>query len=249
MTPIERYASLPSTQRAALDRARAGAPPGTTLVAEVQEAGIGRADHRWTSPKGGLYLSRIAALPPRGLALVPMGVAASIGEALADRYRIAPRIRWPNDLVEAAGGRKIGGILGDRIDGSGGPRLVVGVGINVTTERSGWPEPLRASSVSLSELTEVSVTVDAVEGIALAAIDRTMASLATGSGARDLVADVEGRLEGIGRAVALDGRPAGVIVGLDPSGGLVTEAEGIRAVHRAGTLSYVAPPAPGRGSR
>src|SRR5207244_11782933 len=76
-----------STQRVARELARAGAPEGTTVIAERQTAGRGRLGRQWHSPAGlNLYCSIVLRPPlapsavPR-LALVAGGaVAAAAGE-------------------------------------------------------------------------------------------------------------------------------------------------------------------------
>src|SRR5262249_34016045 len=59
-------------------------------------------------------------------------------------------IRWPNDIE--AGGRKLGGILPERIASPWGSRLALGIGLNVTTRLVEAPFEVRGMAVALSEL-------------------------------------------------------------------------------------------------
>ena len=58
-------------------------------------------------------------------------------------------VRWPNDVE--AGGRKLGGILPERVETPRGPRLLIGVGLNVRTRLDDAPAAVRALAASLSE--------------------------------------------------------------------------------------------------
>jgi len=109
---IRWLAETDSTQRVARELGRAGAPEGTVVIAEAQTAGRGRLGRTWHSPRGvNLYCS-IVLRPPLSPAAVPQvalvaGVAAAA--ALAETPGLAPRLKWPNDvLIE---GRKVAGIL------------------------------------------------------------------------------------------------------------------------------------------
>jgi BirA family biotin operon repressor/biotin-[acetyl-CoA-carboxylase] ligase len=59
-------------------------------------------------------------------------------------------IRWPNDLE--SDGRKLGGILPERIETPHGRRVLIGVGINVATDPAAMPAEVRRMATSLSAL-------------------------------------------------------------------------------------------------
>ena len=59
-------------------------------------------------------------------------------------------IRWPNDVE--AGGRKLGGILPERVDTPRGTRILIGVGLNVESNLADAPADVRTMAVSLAEL-------------------------------------------------------------------------------------------------
>jgi BirA family biotin operon repressor/biotin-[acetyl-CoA-carboxylase] ligase len=120
----------------------AGARPGYVLVAEHQTAGRGRLDRTWTAAPGEALtfsvLVRPENVPAERWAWLPL----LSGLAVVDAVR-GLRLKWPNDVLDAAGG-KVAGILTERIDAPSGPMAVIGIGLNVT----GSPEIAGASSLA-----------------------------------------------------------------------------------------------------
>ena len=60
-----------------------------------------------------------------------LATAVAVIEALDELELGSPSlgIRWPNDLE--AGGRKLGGILPERVETPRGHRILIGIGLNV----------------------------------------------------------------------------------------------------------------------
>ena len=120
---------LPSTSTSLLERLRQGEelPPGFVLAAREQTAGRGRYQRQWVSGVGrDLTFSVLVRTRCEPLRLVSLPLAAALGVAtVLEKYGIAARAKWPNDLL--VGGRKICGILAER-EGDG---LVIGIGLNV----------------------------------------------------------------------------------------------------------------------
>jgi len=155
--PLHFFLETTSTNDVALEAADAGAPHGSTFVAEVQTKGRGRHGHTWTSPAGE-NLTFSVLLRPRleveragGIALV---VGLAVREAVARRV-LAARvgIKWPNDVV--VGSQKLAGVLVEsRLRGSRLDALVVGVGINV--HMRDMPEEIRPIATSLALLSDPS---------------------------------------------------------------------------------------------
>jgi BirA family biotin operon repressor/biotin-[acetyl-CoA-carboxylase] ligase len=67
-------------------------------------------------------------------------------------------IRWPNDLECAAG--KLGGILPEVLELSDGRYLLVGVGLNVTTNLEDAPALVKAMATSLAALSASPIDAD-----------------------------------------------------------------------------------------
>jgi BirA family biotin operon repressor/biotin-[acetyl-CoA-carboxylase] ligase len=59
-------------------------------------------------------------------------------------------IRWPNDIE--VGGRKLGGILPERVELEHGHRLLIGIGLNVLTRTHLGPTAVQQIATSLSAL-------------------------------------------------------------------------------------------------
>ena len=150
---IEVEEATPSTNAALASRARAGEEPGLVLVTEHQTAGRGRLDRVWeTPPRSSLTFSLLLRpdVPPESWSWLPLLTGYAVQAALADRLPDIA-LKWPNDVLvdSAAGvGRKVCGILVERIETDRGPRAVVGVGINVDQTLDELPVAL-ATSVSL----------------------------------------------------------------------------------------------------
>ena len=144
-----------STNLVALEAAQSGAPHGSVWIADEQTAGRGRSDHRWHSPAGdGLYIS-VLLRPQMALAdalWISLATALAVQAAIATVTKLAPDIRWPNDIL--IGSRKFGGILVETsafAPQSDAPAMlrhaVVGVGINVNQQS--FPSELEALATSL----------------------------------------------------------------------------------------------------
>ena len=136
-----------STNSDLLAAARAGAPEGTVLAAEVQTAGRGRLDRRWTCPPRAA-LSFSVLLRPDGVPAVdrgwiPLLAGVAVAAGLRAQAGLDARLKWPNDVL--IGGAKIAGILAEQA----GDAIVLGIGINVTTRRDELPVP-HATSVVLA---------------------------------------------------------------------------------------------------
>ena len=146
---VRRVAETASTNADAAEAARAGAAEGVVVVADQQTAGRGRLDRTWESPPGsGLAMS--AVLRPAGLPLarwpwIPLAAGIATARAVA-QLRLVAQLKWPNDVE--VDGRKLAGILTERIECPDGPAAVVGIGLNVAMTADQLPIPA-ATSLSL----------------------------------------------------------------------------------------------------
>ena len=227
---VRKYGTNSSTQEAA-----ATLPCWSVVTAEAQTAGRGQAKRRFTSDRGGLYLT--AVLPFDGKSALWRGFALAVGWTVASNLRAEGiarlRLRWPNDLM--IGDRKVGGIL----VAQGKPdTLCVGLGLNVTNRP--WLEDpsLRPSSCRLADSArEEQLGFDRLLQTLLDAIRSAYASFALGG----LGAFVEALNQSWGEARIVhlemaEGAPeiSGRFQGILPSGGLLLEnSAGERIVVRA----------------
>jgi BirA family biotin operon repressor/biotin-[acetyl-CoA-carboxylase] ligase len=122
--------------------AREGCAHGTVVGADEQTAGVGRHGRAWHSPKGaGLYVSIVLRLP-RTLPVVMLALGLAAREAIAETTRLAPDLRWPNDVL--IDGRKCAGIIA-QLEGDA---VIAGIGINVS--QTEFPPEIEATSLLLA---------------------------------------------------------------------------------------------------
>ena len=62
---------------------------------------------------------------------------------------VSPGIRWPNDVE--VDGRKLGGILPERVMTPNGPRVLIGIGLNVLTRVGDAPAEVGKMAVALAD--------------------------------------------------------------------------------------------------
>jgi biotin-[acetyl-CoA-carboxylase] ligase BirA-like protein len=126
--------------------AAGGAPEGSVLAAEVQTAGRGRLGRTWMSPPGAALtfsvLVRPRAVPVTSRGWVPLLAGVALACALRD-HAVPATVKWPNDVLIADA--KVAGILAEQAAGA----IVVGLGINVSTQRDELPVPT-ATSLALA---------------------------------------------------------------------------------------------------
>jgi BirA family biotin operon repressor/biotin-[acetyl-CoA-carboxylase] ligase len=158
-----------STNADLLALAAAGAPEGTVLAAEQQSAGRGRMGRSWVAPpRAALTFSlllRPQTVPRARHGWLPLLAGLATATAVRAATPVDARLKWPNDLLAGtasalAGGSggasgfvppgKLGGILAEATAGA----VVVGVGLNVSTEPDELPPPapgtLTATSLRLA---------------------------------------------------------------------------------------------------
>ncbi|HEY0487493.1 MAG TPA: biotin--[acetyl-CoA-carboxylase] ligase [Mycobacteriales bacterium] len=133
---VERTGSTNADLAAA---ARAGAPEGTVLVAEAQDAGRGREGRVWVSPpRAGLTFSvllRPDGVPPARWGWLPLLAGVALTRAVGRLAEVDAWLKWPNDLLLGPHRRKGAGLLAEVADGG----VVVGIGLNVTTAAAELP--------------------------------------------------------------------------------------------------------------
>jgi BirA family transcriptional regulator, biotin operon repressor / biotin---[acetyl-CoA-carboxylase] ligase len=186
--PIEHLGVVASTNDRLKEKARAGAPEWTVVLADRQTAGRGRAGQRWVSPEGNVFLSVLLrpALAPPLITLIPLATGLAVAEALGESG-VDSRLKWPNDLVAA--GRKLAGILVESVSGAAGlEAAVVGIGVNVALDPEQLPPELRERVTSVSAQTGRAATVPDVAAAVLARLRVWYDRLAREAGAAAVVA-------------------------------------------------------------
>jgi BirA family transcriptional regulator, biotin operon repressor / biotin---[acetyl-CoA-carboxylase] ligase len=206
-----------STNERARTLAAAGAPHGTLVTADEQQAGRGRQGRTWTAPPKSAVLMSVVL---RELSeTLPLAAAVAVCEALP----LEARIKWPNDVwIE---GRKVAGILVEARPQEGW--AVLGIGLNVATEE--FPAELSATSLRL-------------EGAALSPEDALAAVLSAlrewlPLPTAEVLAAWRSRDALLGSAVRWsNGGKEGVAAGVDDSGALIVETVDGRVTLDAGEV-------------
>ena len=156
---IHHFATLGSTND--FLKAQIDAPEFTCAIADQQTAGRGRRDRNWhSSPGDGLYLS-VLLLPASSnrISLLSLMSAVAVAETLLERSIAGVDIKWPNDVL--VNGRKVCGILVESIGtGTGAPRVIAGIGINLNHQS--FPEELTSTATSLKIETGKQMVVDEI---------------------------------------------------------------------------------------
>jgi BirA family biotin operon repressor/biotin-[acetyl-CoA-carboxylase] ligase len=146
--PLHFYESCESTNKIASELARSGCDHGTTVLADEQTAGRGRRGSAWHSTAGlGLWLSVVIDLPDQ-VDNLPLTAACAVASAIGRLTSIAPKIKWPNDLL--FGDRKVSGVMGEMA----GDRAVLGIGINVNHSPYDFPDEIQHTATSIAISTD-----------------------------------------------------------------------------------------------
>ena len=134
---IEVVESTGSTNADLLARALEGEPEGTVLATEDQRAGRGRLGRAWlTPPRAALTFSLLVRpdVPPAKRGWLPLLTGVAVAGAITSVTGVETRLKWPNDVLAAQG--KLVGILAE----GAGDAIVVGIGVNVSTEPGELPD-------------------------------------------------------------------------------------------------------------
>lgn len=91
--------------------------------AEHQTGGRGRRGKRWLALPGDAVMFSAVFVSPPSVAGLSVAAGAALWRGLCGDARL--RLKWPNDLLDAAG-NKVGGILTEVAGG----KLIIGVGLN-----------------------------------------------------------------------------------------------------------------------
>lgn len=151
--PIHLYDRLESSNQTAKRLALSGAPHGTLVLTNQQSAGRGRMGRKFESPAGqGIYLSLLlrADIPAADAQTVTVSAAVAVCRAVKALCGLELSIKWVNDLYYH--GKKVCGILteaGADLESGRLEWLVVGIGLNFTTQPEAFPAELRRLAGSL----------------------------------------------------------------------------------------------------
>lgn len=125
---------------------------GAVVAANHQTAGRGRYQREWhDAPGTALLFSMLLRHPVQGenAGLVNLLPAVALADVLSGTPGLGQRVRvkWPNDVL--LNGRKVAGILGQRVGTEDNGPSVFGVGVNISADPADFPQELRNRVTSI----------------------------------------------------------------------------------------------------
>ncbi|MBQ7896805.1 MAG: biotin--[Clostridia bacterium] len=217
---IERFDTLESTNTYLKILAEKGAKEGLVIVADSQTSGRGRRGKSFFSPsKTGLYMSfliRPKASPEETL-FVTTAAAVALCRAIEKIYPHKPMIKWVNDVY--LGDKKVAGILTEASFKSAEALdfVIVGVGVNVTTEI--FPEEIEDIALSLGK--------EDKRDLLLKAVLEEFSAIYDSFPSHDFYEEYKSRSMLIGREIEIlgDEKRFGKVIGVDNRCHLIVELE------------------------
>lgn len=222
-----------STNADAIALAEQGAPHGTVVSADSQNAGRGRRGRSWQSPAGVAVYFTILLRPefsPDKASMLTLVMALSAAEAVEEVTGLAAEIKWPNDIV--VHGKKVCGILTEMSvkPGTGAIEyVVVGVGVNVNqAEREAFSPEFRECATSLLLEGDCEYSRKELLKKILERFEKNYETFEKAMSLQPLKASYQARLAGVGGKVrVLDpaGEYTGISHGINSAGELLVERE------------------------
>lgn len=128
---------------------------GTLFLAKKQSRGKGKPGAEWFSPEGGLYFSFILRphKEPRELVEVTQAFARAVVSSLRNFSGIQAEVKQPNDVLVK--GKKICGILTERIVQNGKASIIAGIGVNLNILE--LPSALKATSIKIETGSDIDI--------------------------------------------------------------------------------------------
>jgi BirA family biotin operon repressor/biotin-[acetyl-CoA-carboxylase] ligase len=218
--PLIHLQTTSSTNDVCRAAARGGAPAGTVVLAETQQAGRGRQGRTWSSAPGtALTFSALARTDMAGFGLLPLVAALAVCEACEAAAPVACQIKWPNDVWIDR--RKTAGILIEARPQEGW--AVIGIGLNVSATAADLGEELSRTATSLELAAGTEVDRDQVLEALFGRLAERLEDLAHGR-TEELLDRYRERDALTGKAITWTGSDearTGTVQGIDQNGNLV----------------------------
>lgn len=169
--PVIFKETVPSTNTVLKQLVPTSPPEGLILAAKKQLSGRGRMGRSFESPDGGLYLSMLLypKCPPEKLGMLTPCAAIAVRRAVKRVCGLDCGIKWPNDLQ--LHGKKLCGILTESSFFRGKCFVVLGIGINVNSDISAFPDELRDTAVSLASVLGRRLSLEAITAALIEELD------------------------------------------------------------------------------
>ena len=241
---VEHHEEVESTMKLALDRAEAGAPSGTTIVAQSQRAGRGRRGRTWFSPpNAGLWMTTLVYPKPQAkphtLSLV---TGAALWSAIGNLGFGQAKLKWPNDIE--ANGKKLAGILLEHTTLKNQPAksaILIGIGLNLSPAKSlDLPADIEERYIGLSDLVTQAPHAQVLEEVLRQLEQATTTWEQDGLSETFKIWDQADALLGeTVRALGPDGPIEGIARGLAPGGQLKLETSSAELLIDAGEVTRI----------
>jgi len=146
------FEELDSTNRWMAENHSRFAMSGAVVAADHQSAGRGRYQRTWQDRPGTALLFSLMLRHPletESAGLLNLLPAVALADVLSGPTGFGRRVRvkWPNDVL--LNGRKVAGILGQRVSGGEDGASVLGLGVNVATDPFDFPPELQGHATSI----------------------------------------------------------------------------------------------------
>lgn len=225
---IEILENLGSTNTYANEIAGRGAPEGTVVIAEEQNAGRGRMGRTWVSPKYANVLMSVVIKPNikiDEIFAINMMTTLAVTDAIEEIFGLTSKIKWPNDIYINM--KKVGGILTEL--SSKGPEIeyvIIGLGLNINWKPENLSE-MRYSATCVSDEVGGPLSREKVISSILKKIDLYYKMFSEGM-SRELLELWRDRSIILGKMVEVDtgeGTISGRALRVDHRGSLIIENE------------------------
>ncbi|MDN3560731.1 biotin--[acetyl-CoA-carboxylase] ligase [Vreelandella neptunia] len=169
---------LPSSNEYLRQRFEQGAGHGEVCLVELQTAGRGRRGRVWTTPWGQSLMLSLGWRFESGIAVLE-GLSLAVGVVVAqvlEQHGVAPRLKWPNDILLSEQGDdpgdelgKLAGILIEVTGDAAGPcEVVIGMGMNLwlpPAQRAAIDQPVAALFERLPNISRNQLASEVVAGL------------------------------------------------------------------------------------
>lgn len=213
------FAVAGSTNDVARALADDGAPHGTVVIADEQQAGRGRHGRRWEAPRGRALLMSVVlrAGSARAPAIAPLRVGLAVVHAIEATCGVGVQLKWPNDVI--LNDSKVAGVLCEGSMTGGRILVIAGIGINVAQQHGDFPPDIAGSATSLHLAGCAAARRADIAGALLDSLLGPTGDIAAPLRPEELTAyRAHDALRG--RPVTVDGVPAGIAAGIDATGAL-----------------------------
>lgn len=214
------------------------------IASSCQTKGRGRLGRQWHSATAdNLYLSILFEpnTPPQALQHFTLWAGIHICRTLQNLISTASlKIKWPNDLH--CDGRKFAGMLTEaKMDADGLRSITFGIGLNVNSNPTNYPEEIRKTATSLYAINGSELSLNQTVANVIAAIQSAYDTCFLGDRSENLVEAWSplSSLSGQSVTAIMNGKEVtGIACGIDETGALLLQtADGQTRAIRAGDVS------------